>query len=120
MEGRVVAAEGCDSEEVLTIGSPSTRACPDPLHCCPERSVLMITMVVPTRNRAHTLRRVASSYYAQDGVSEIVFVIDAGTDDTETVIVNTARQFPSVRTKLVRNPTRVGASQSRNLGGAEA
>src|SRR4029077_10670241 len=74
----------------------------------------------PTRDRAHTLRRVASSYYAQDDVSEIVFVIDAGMDDTEAVIANTAHQFPAVHTKLVRNPARVGASQSRNLGVAEA
>jgi len=80
----------------------------------------MITMVVPTRNRAHTLRRVASSYFAQEGVSEIVFVIDAGVDDTEPVIAEIARQFPEVHTKFVRNPTRVGASQSRNVGVAEA
>jgi glycosyltransferase involved in cell wall biosynthesis len=80
----------------------------------------MITMVVPTRDRAHTLRRVASSYFAQAGVSEIVFVIDAGTDDTEAIIAESARQFPDVHTKIIRNPTRVGASQSRNLGVVEA
>lgn len=80
----------------------------------------MITMVVPTRDRAHTLQKVAPSYFCQKGVSELVFVIDAGSDDTETVINNIARQFPDVRTKIVRNPTRVGASQSRNLGVAVA
>jgi glycosyltransferase involved in cell wall biosynthesis len=80
----------------------------------------MITMVVPTRNRAHTLRRVAPTYFAQEGVSEIVFVIDAGTDDTEAVVGEIARQFPATRTKFVRNSNRVGASQSRNLGVAEA
>ena len=80
----------------------------------------MITMVVPTRNRAHTLSRVAPSYFAQDGVSEIIFVIDAGTDDTAEILASIAQQFPLVRTEILRNPTRVGASQSRNLGVAAA
>jgi glycosyltransferase involved in cell wall biosynthesis len=80
----------------------------------------MITMVIPTRDRAHTLREVAPSYFRQDGVSEIVFVIDAGSDDTATVVDSIAGQFPGIRTKIIRNPARVGASQSRNLGVAEA
>jgi glycosyltransferase involved in cell wall biosynthesis len=80
----------------------------------------MITMVVPTRDRAHTLRRVADSYFRQKGVSEIIFVIDAGTDDTVAVIEDIARQHPAVRRKIVRNPGRVEASQSRNRGVAEA
>src|SRR5215472_15259245 len=80
----------------------------------------MITMVVPTRDRAHTLRRVAPSYFRQEGVSEIVFVIDGGSDDTASVVTRMARRFPDVVAKIVRNPTRVGASQSRNLGVAEA
>jgi glycosyltransferase involved in cell wall biosynthesis len=77
-------------------------------------------MVVPTRDRAHALRRVAESYFRQEGVSEIVFVIDAGSDDTVAVIEDIARRYPAVCQKIVRNPTRVGASQSRNRGVAEA
>jgi glycosyltransferase involved in cell wall biosynthesis len=80
----------------------------------------MITMVVPTRNRAHTLRRVAPSYFQQERVSEIVFVIDAGTDDTASLIGEFSRQFAGVRTKVVSNATCLGASQSRNLGVAQA
>ena len=80
----------------------------------------MITMVIPTRDRAHTLRQVAPSYFRQDGVSELVFVIDAGTDDTASVIEGIARQFPDIITKILCNRTRMGASQSRNLGVAEA
>ncbi len=80
----------------------------------------MITMVVPTRDRAHTLRRVAESYFRQEGVSEIVFVIDAGSDDSEAVIAELGRHHPTVRCKILRNPARVGASQSRNLGVAAA
>lgn len=80
----------------------------------------MITMVIPTRDRAHTLRRVAPSYFLQEGVSEIIFVIDAGTDDTASVIDAIACRFPHVHTRILRNPVRVGASQSRNIGVAEA
>ncbi len=80
----------------------------------------MITMVVPTRDRAHMLRRVAESYFRQAGVSEMIFVVDAGTDDTAAVIEDVGRRYPAVRQKLVCNPNRVGASQSRNRGVAEA
>ena len=76
----------------------------------------MITLIVPTRNRAHTLRLVAPSYFAQDGVNELIFVSDAGEDDTPAVIAEIARQFPGKVSRVLRNETRQGASQSRNVG----
>jgi glycosyltransferase involved in cell wall biosynthesis len=76
----------------------------------------LITLIVPTRNRAHTLRLVAPSYFAQDGVSELIFVSDAGDDDTPAVIAEVARQFPDKVSRMLRNETRLGASQSRNVG----
>jgi glycosyltransferase involved in cell wall biosynthesis len=76
----------------------------------------VITLIVPTRNRAHTLRLVAPSYFAQDGVDELIFVSDAGDDDTPAVIAELARQFPDKRLRMLRNETRLGASQSRNVG----
>jgi glycosyltransferase involved in cell wall biosynthesis len=80
----------------------------------------MITMVVPTRNRAHTVRRVVETYYRQELVTEIIFVDDAGTDDTSHVIGTVAQKYPHVATRIIHNPTRVGASQSRNVGVAAA
>ncbi len=76
----------------------------------------MITLIVPTRNRAHTLRLVAPSFFAQDGVSELIFVSDAGDDDTPAVIAEIARQFPDRVSRVLRNEARQGASQSRNVG----
>jgi glycosyltransferase involved in cell wall biosynthesis len=76
----------------------------------------LITLIVPTRNRAHTLRLVAPSYFAQDGVSELIFVSDAGDDDTAAVIAEVARQFPDKVWRMLRNENRLGASQSRNVG----
>ncbi|MDB5799940.1 MAG: epsH 3 [Rhodocyclales bacterium] len=79
----------------------------------------MISMVIPTRNRAHTLRLVAPSYFAQEMVSEIIFVSDAGDDDSEAVLRDVARLHPEVAFRFLRNETRQGASQSRNIGIAE-
>lgn len=76
----------------------------------------MITMIVPTYNRAHTLRRVISSYYEQDLVSEIIFVSDAGNDDSEAVVQQYGARYPKVSTHFLRNAVRSGASHSRNVG----
>ena len=76
----------------------------------------MITLIVPTRNRAHTLRLVAPSYFAQDDVDELIFVNDAGEDDTPTVLAEIARRFPRKSLRILRNESRLGASQSRNVG----
>jgi len=80
----------------------------------------VITLIVPTRNRAHTLRVVAPSYFQQDGVNEIIFVSDAGTDDTPAVIEKLAKAHPHVTARLLTNTRRLGASESRNVGVREA
>jgi glycosyltransferase involved in cell wall biosynthesis len=77
---------------------------------------LVITLIVPTRNRAHTLRLVAPSYFAQDSVTELIFVSDAGDDDSPAVIAEIAQQFPRKLWRVLRNETRLGASQTRNVG----
>jgi glycosyltransferase involved in cell wall biosynthesis len=77
---------------------------------------LVITLIVPTRNRAHTLRLVAPSYFHQDAVSELIFVDDSGDDDTSAVIAAIARDFPQKTSRVLRNDSRLGASQSRNVG----
>lgn len=80
----------------------------------------MITMVVPTRNRAYTLRLVAESYFRQELVNEIIFVDDAGDDNTADVVRVIGRAYPHVALKVLRNGSRQGASQSRNVGVAAA
>lgn len=76
----------------------------------------MISLVVPTRNRAHTLRLVAPSYFAQDDVTEIIFVIDAGEDETPQLLEQIAADHPEVRVKILQQAQRQGAAQSRNNG----
>ncbi len=79
-----------------------------------------VTMVVPTRNRAHTLRLVAESFYAQDLVNEIIYVDDAGEDATPQLIAELKGRFPELRTVFLRNPARLGAAECRNRGAAIA
>jgi glycosyltransferase involved in cell wall biosynthesis len=76
----------------------------------------VITLIVPTCNRAHTLRLVAHSYAQQVDVSEIIFVNDAGTDDTPAVVDQLSRDNPDVKIRLLTNSRRLGASESRNVG----
>lgn len=76
----------------------------------------MITLIVPTRNRAHTLSRVGESFYTQRLVSEIIFVDDGGSDGSSQVIAGLAQRFPHVRTRLLRHEERRGAAACRTAG----
>lgn len=80
----------------------------------------MITLIVPTRNRAHTLRRVGESFYQQEPVSEIIFVDDGGSDDSASVIADLAARFPQIRTRILHNNRRRGAAFSRIRGFEQA
>lgn len=76
----------------------------------------MISLVVPSRNRAHTLRLIGDSFFAQQDVSEIIFVLDACTDDSEAVIGALATRYPSIRTIVLSNEARRGAPYNRVKG----
>lgn len=78
----------------------------------------MISMVVATRNRGYTLRKVLPSFFAQAQVDEIVLVSDASTDDTEATFRSVAGSYPEVRPVFVRNEQRLGQPASRNRGAA--
>ncbi len=76
----------------------------------------MITLIVPTRNRAHTLSLIGESFYRLQLVDEIIFVDDAGSDDSAKVIGAIAARHPEISTKILRNDERLGASGSRIKG----
>lgn len=76
----------------------------------------MITLIVPTRNGAAALARVAPTFFSQDDVDEIIFVDDAGDDDSAEVLSGIASRHPQVRWRLLRNTQRLGIARSRNLG----
>ncbi len=77
----------------------------------------MISLVMPTFNRAHVLGRAVRSMLAQTHDDwELVIVDGASTDDTEAVV----RAFGDPRIRLVRQPENTGHISGRNLGLDEA
>lgn len=76
----------------------------------------MISLIVPTRNRAHTLRLVAPSFFEQDLVDELIFIDDGGNDDTHAVLRDIASRYPEKQLQIIRNEERLGAPGSRNKG----
>jgi len=76
----------------------------------------MITVVIPTRNRAKILDRVLPTYYLQKHVKEIVIVDDASDDATRLVVEKYSKTSGDIKTIYFRNVKRLGASESRNQG----
>lgn len=76
----------------------------------------MITLVIPTRNRAYALREVLASFFDQSAVTEIIFVDDQSEDETLYVINDFQRRYPMMKVVYVRNDKREGASFSREKG----
>jgi glycosyltransferase involved in cell wall biosynthesis len=76
----------------------------------------MITLIVPTRNRAYTLREVVHSFFTQPLITEIIFINDAGRDDTEDLLKRISAEHPGPSLKIIRNKTRQGTPYCRNAG----
>jgi glycosyltransferase involved in cell wall biosynthesis len=66
------------------------------------------------------LELVLESYFSQELVTELVFVLDAGQDQSEQTIATVAARFPEKRVLTIQNPQRMGASRSRNVGVASS
>jgi glycosyltransferase involved in cell wall biosynthesis len=76
----------------------------------------MITIIIPTRNRAYTIEKVAESYYIQKNVTEIIFVDDCGEDNTKEIVNKIAEIYPNITTKYIRHDKRKGAAAGRITG----
>jgi glycosyltransferase involved in cell wall biosynthesis len=73
----------------------------------------LLSVVIPTRNRAHLVGEAIESALRQKaGQVEVIVVDDASTDDTASVL---ARSFGS-RIRLLRMPHRRGVGAARNAG----
>ena len=79
----------------------------------------MISLVVPTHNRAYALVQVLDTFYQQKFLKEVVFVDDCSTDNTREVIEQFQKKYPEIGTIYLRNDQKSGASFSR-LKGVEA
>ena len=77
-----------------------------------------ISIVLPTYNRATTLRRVLDSYLEQEAVGEIVVVDDGSTDDTGGFI--RSRQNDARSIVYLGSDAHRGLPASRNVGVKQA
>jgi len=73
----------------------------------------IVSVVIPTYNRAHMIGRCIRSVISQTYYDfEILIIDDGSVDNTEQVI----RSFKDPRIKYVRNQIQVGANAARNTG----
>jgi glycosyltransferase involved in cell wall biosynthesis len=75
----------------------------------------LVSVVVPTRNRAELLRRALATVRAQtyDHI-EVIVIDDASTDDTPAVLDRIAEK--DERLRILRTDQRCGGAAARNLG----
>lgn len=78
-----------------------------------------VSVVIPTRNRAHRVALAARSALGQTLRDLEVIVVDDASDD-ETPEVLTALEREDARLRVVRSESRGGASRARNTGAARA
>jgi glycosyltransferase involved in cell wall biosynthesis len=75
-----------------------------------------VSVVIPAYNREYCLHLALASVFAQTYAEiEAIVVDDASTDGTEVLCRSFAAVFGD-RVVYIRNPSRVGASASRNIG----
>ena len=80
----------------------------------------MISLIIPTRNRLHTLQIVIDSFYNLRHVSEIIFVVDASHDGTKEFLQKISFHYSRKVTKIIFYESRKGAAACRMRGIAEA
>lgn len=80
----------------------------------------MITLIVPTFNRAYALKQVLDTFYTQEDVSEVIFIDDCSIDDTKDVVEQFSKKYSDIETKYFKNEKNFGASYGRKLGYQQA
>lgn len=73
----------------------------------------MVSVIIPTHDRARLLARAMRSVLAQSYRDiELIVVDDASTDDTERLVAN----FDDPRVRYIRHDSKLGAAAARNTG----
>ncbi len=82
-----------------------------------DRDSPLISVIIPTRNRANLLPRAVGSVLRQTFTAfEVIIVDDASDDDTKAVV----SKIGDNRVRYIRQPRNLGGSASRNTGIREA
>lgn len=78
---------------------------------------MIISIIIPTYNRAHTLKRAIDSVMAQTFRDfELIVVDDASTDETQKLLAELVRTAGDVPFKVFTLPENSGVSVARNYG----
>jgi glycosyltransferase involved in cell wall biosynthesis len=78
-----------------------------------SRSRPLVSVVIPTHNRASLVGRAIGSVLAQTQRDlEVLVIDDRSTDRTEEIVM----AIPDRRVRYLRTPARLGAAEARNLG----
>ncbi|HMH50513.1 MAG TPA: glycosyltransferase family 2 protein [Candidatus Acidoferrum sp.] len=81
----------------------------------------VVSIVIPTRNRAALLRRALESVVGQTyRPLEVIVVDDASTDATGETVKAFAAAHPDLQLRYVRHEARQGGARARNVGIARA
>src|SRR3990172_4757622 len=73
-----------------------------------------VSIVIPTYNRLHTLKKGIHSYLGQKYLHELIFVDDGSDDGTYEYLQEKARFYPFIRIHC--HEKNLGVSTSRNDG----
>lgn len=77
----------------------------------------LVSVIIPTRNRADLLLRCLEALAAQSYEPlETIVIDDASTDETQVMISRFAVDHPDFQLTVLQNPTQIGANPSRNRG----
>lgn len=76
----------------------------------------MISLIVPTHNRSHTLVKVLDSFFTQKFLTEIIIVDDASTEDLPNLLRPFIKKYPQIPLRLLRNEEKRGAAYCRQRG----
>lgn len=74
-----------------------------------------VSIIIPTHNRRHTIRRALRSALRQTiSPKEIIVIDDGSSDNTKEIVKRIIRRHPEIH--LIANPHNLGSGESRNIG----
>lgn len=79
----------------------------------PAEIKMMISIIIPTYNRAHCLSRALDSVVLQDYTDWEILVVDDGSTDTTVALLES---YTDTRVRLIRHPVNRGVGAAKNTG----